>query len=78
MISEAIEFRGVTYDRQHGGPFDRGSADSHYGRPRDPHKYPSGTYKGIRHDLKSGTAEYKAYMAGYDYNEQFGDKKDWG
>jgi hypothetical protein len=25
-----------------------------------------------------GTAEYQEYMAGYDYNEQFGDRKDWG
>jgi len=25
-----------------------------------------------------GTAEYQEYMAGYDYNEKFGDRKDWG
>jgi hypothetical protein len=23
-------------------------------------------------------AEVQAYLAGYQYNEQFGDKKDWG
>jgi hypothetical protein len=70
-----IEFNGKKYTQVHGNPFDRGSADSYYGRPRDPHKYPSGTYKGLRVDLKPGTAEHKAYMAGYDWNEANGDKK---
>jgi len=62
---------------KHGGAFDRGSADSYYGRPRDPHKYPDGTYNGLRVELAVGSAEYEAYMAGYDYNEQHGDKKNW-
>jgi len=31
-------FRGETYVVHHGDPFDRGSADSYYGRPRDPHR----------------------------------------
>jgi hypothetical protein len=72
-----IEFNGKKYTQVHGNPFDRGSADSYYGRPRDPHKYPSGTYKGLRVDLQPGTAEHKAYMAGYDWNEANGDKKSW-
>jgi hypothetical protein len=71
-------FNGKTYKQQHGNAFDRGSADSYYGRPRDPHCWPEGTYKGKRVDLKPGTEAYEAYMAGYDYNEQHGDKKDWG
>jgi hypothetical protein len=25
-----------------------------------------------------GTAEYDAYIMGYEYNEAHGDKKDWG
>ena len=67
------------YDQSHGGPFDRGSADSYYGRPRDPHYWPEGTYKGTRVEAKDMTpAQIEAYNAGYDYNEQFGDKKDWG
>lgn len=67
------------YDTQHGGPFDRGSADSYYGRPRDPHWYPEGTYKGERITKTQMTSEQiQAYLAGYQYNEQFGDKKDWG
>ena len=32
----------------HGSPFDRGSADSWYGRERKPHFYPNGTYNGRR------------------------------
>jgi hypothetical protein len=31
------------YDQRHGGPFDRGSADSYYGRVREPHFYVEGT-----------------------------------
>ena len=68
---------GKEYEQTHGNAFDRGSADSYYGRPRQPHYYPEGTYKGERVvDLTD--AELEAYHAGYDYNEQFGDKKDWG
>ena len=67
------------YDQRHGGAFDRGSADSYYGRPRDPHWYPEGTYKGERITKDQMTPEQiQAYLAGYQYNEQFGDKKDWG
>lgn len=72
------EFQGKTYEQKHGNAFDRGSADSYYHRPRSPHMYPEGTYKGDRVELQPGTPEYEAYMAGYDYNEQYGDKKDWG
>ncbi len=67
------------YDQAHGSPFDRGSADSYYGRPRDPHYWPEGTYKGERVNKDQMTpAEIQAYLAGYQWNEQFGDKKDWG
>lgn len=31
-------------NHDHGSPWDRGSADAWYGRPRNPHKYPNGTY----------------------------------
>lgn len=65
------------FDKQHGYPFDRGSADSYYHRPRDPHYYPAGTYNGEK-VVALSPAEIHAYNAGYDYNEQYGDKKDWG
>ena len=65
------------YDTRHGGPFDRGSADSYYHRPRNPHYYVEGTGTSDR-VTELTPAEVQAYLAGYQYNEQFGDKKDWG
>jgi len=67
------------YDQRHGGAFDRGSADSYYGRGRSPHMYEGGTGTSPRIEQSEMTAsEIQAYLAGYQYNEQFGDKKDWG
>lgn len=61
----------------HGGPFDRGAADSWYQRPRSPHKYPNGTGNGPEvTDLTP--EEVEAYHAGYDDNEESGGHKDWG
>ena len=37
VIDNVIEYRGETFDRTHGSPFDRGAADSWYSRPREPH-----------------------------------------
>jgi hypothetical protein len=69
--------RGPQFDRKlHGGLFDRGSADSYYGRPQDPHWYPEGSYHGEKiTDLNE--TELQEYLAGYDYNEQYGHKKSW-
>ncbi len=67
------------YDQRHGGPFDRGSADSYYHRGRDPHFYVGNTGTSERVGKEQMTAqEIQAYLAGYQWNEQFGDKKDWG
>jgi len=73
-----IEFNGVKYDSRHGGPFDRGSADSWYSRPRDPHFYLGDSYSSreVGRDLMTKD-QIDAYLAGYDYNEQHGGKKDW-
>lgn len=69
--------RGPQFNRkQHGGLFDRGSADSYYGRPRDPHYWPEGTGHGVK-VTELNEAEVAEYMAGYDYNEQYGDKKNY-
>lgn len=74
-----IEFEGVKYDTVNGDPFDRGSADSYYGRRMDPHYWPSGTYKGYRVDEEDmSEKEIAEYYAGYKYNEELGDYKDWG
>ena len=67
------------FDQTHGSPFDRGSADSYYGREIDPHWWPEGTYNGRRREMVEMSAEeVQAYLAGYEWNEKFGDKKDWG
>jgi hypothetical protein len=76
--SQDIEINGVTYSQRHGGPFDRGAADSYYHRPRRPHFFMGDTYNSQEILPAEDSDEYKAYMAGYDYNEQCGDKKDWG
>lgn len=55
------------YDKSHGSPYDRGSADAYYGRQKDPHKYPNGTYNAPRIVL-TDSLELEAYEAGY--NEQ--------
>ena len=60
----------------HGCLFDRGSADSYYGRARDPH------YGGVSGDsgprVKVTDSESVAeYLAGYQDNEDNGSKKDW-
>lgn len=69
-------FNNVEYDKSHGSFFDRGSADSYYGRPRDPHRGGVGGESGPRVDAKTAE-EISAYYAGYEWNEQFGGKKSW-
>lgn len=68
----------MTYDKRHGGPWDRGSADSYYGRGAKPHYYegPTGFGEPITEERMT-KEEIEAYYAGYDYNEKFGDKKDY-
>ena len=69
--------KGWQFDRKaHGSLYDRGGADSYYNRPRSPHY---GGITGCGHELVTElTAEEVAeYMAGYQDNEDFGDKKDW-
>lgn len=74
-----VEYEGKEYDARHGGPFDRGAADSYYGRPSKPHFYTGATNQSqlipVYGMSDSAIAEYHA---GYDYNEEMGDKKDWG
>jgi hypothetical protein len=72
---ESFLIANPQFDRErHGGLYDRGGADSYYGRPRKPHWYPKGTYNGD--PVTNLTAEEIAeYMAGYDFNEECGDKK---
>jgi hypothetical protein len=64
------------YDKSHGSFFDRGSADSYYGRQRNPHRGGVGGYSGERIEAVR-ESDIQAYHAGYDYNEEFGDRKSW-
>lgn len=69
------EIEKVKYDKRHGGPYDRGSADRYYGRPFNPHFFTGATHSS---DLVTSsdmtTEEINAYTAGYE--EETG-KKEW-
>lgn len=71
-----VKFNGKIYEQQHGNAFDRGSADSYYDRAPNPHKGGVGGNSGPRTD-KLSAAEVEAYHAGYAYNEQLSDKKNY-
>lgn len=72
------KINGVKYDERHGGPFDRGSADSYYRRSFRPHYFVGKTYMSDEILEQQMTAEeVDAYRAGYDYNESLGDFKDY-
>ena len=74
MIREHIEM-----DTRHGGPYDRGSADSYYRRGYNPHYYVGDTGSSPRVTLKDMTPdEIVAYTAGFNDNEDEGNFKDWG
>ena len=61
---------------KHGSPQDRGSADRYYGRPYNPHFWPSGTEKGIKvTKSQMSKSEIEAYRYGFDNEE---DRKNWG
>jgi len=68
------------YDTSHGSPYDRGAADSYYGRDPRPHKIVPYTgadaVKGQMQKVSlTDPAEIAAYNAGYREND---DRKDWG
>ena len=68
--------RGPQFNRDHGSLYDRGSADSYYGRFPEPHYWTEGTGRGEKvTDLNQ--YEIAEYMAGYEHNERFGHKKNY-
>jgi len=68
----------IEIDTRHGGPYDRGRADSYYRRPFNPHFFKGATYSSERVELKDMTPnEIVAYTAGYRDNEELGDHKEW-
>ena len=69
----------IGYDTRHGGAWDRGTADSYYSRSFNPHMFEGDTAVTRRIEMTDMTAEeITAYSAGYSFNEQNGDKKDYG
>jgi hypothetical protein len=68
----------MVYDKRHGGPYDRGSADSYYQRGYNPHYFVGSTYQSDKVSLDSMTpAEITAYTKGYNDNEELGHYKEW-
>ena len=68
----------MKYDERHGGPYDRGRADSWYRRGYEPHYYVGDTYSSPKVELKDMTAEeITAYSVGYREGEESGDHKEW-
>lgn len=69
--------KGWQFNRNtHGSLFDRGSADSYYGRPQDPHYGGVGGESGVK-VTELTQEEIRDYLAGYSWNEHYGDKKAW-
>lgn len=66
------------YDERHGGPYDRGGADSYYRRGYNPHYFVGGTYMSEKVTKMDMTPEeIEAYTAGYEDNEADGNFKDY-
>tara|TARA_B000000609_G_scaffold35945_1_gene25321 strand:+ start:10637 stop:10897 length:261 start_codon:yes stop_codon:yes gene_type:complete len=66
----------LMYDTRHGGPYDRGAADSYYHRQPRPHYYVGKTQQSERVEAENMTAEeIAAYNQGYQDNEDAGAKK---
>jgi hypothetical protein len=65
------------YDHRHGGPFDRGSADSYYQRGYEPHFYRGHTGDRRVEEADMTPEEIEAYSAGYYDNEAARNFKQW-
>ncbi len=70
MIGLKMIDRKERLDREHGSPYDRGSADSWYGRNPRPHFYIKSSLSSpkVEHD-KMSDEETREYWRGYDDNE---------
>lgn len=77
-VMPKLDAESIEYDKKHGGPYDRGSADSYYRRLPEPHYWPLGTGSGKRVEKENMTDwQIRAYWAGYDDNEQDGNFKEY-
>ena len=65
-------------DQRHGGAYDRGQADSYYGRDYSPHLFRGASYSSPRVDPAAMTVqEIRDYTAGYADGQASGDCKVW-
>ena len=82
MLDGGVEYwgRGENPFRGHGSPYDRGSADSYYGRPKNPHYYRNPRGHDQERVKESDMSDYQIeeYYLGYEDNEKQGHKKNWG
>jgi hypothetical protein len=63
---------------RHGGAYDRGAADSYYGRPYEPHYFTGDTYSSSKiEQVDMSAEEIAAYKQGYDDNEYINNHKEW-
>jgi hypothetical protein len=68
----------MKYDTRHGGPYDRGGADSYYRRGCTPHYYKGGTGTSeLVSEDQMAPEEIEAYLSGFKDNETRGDFKDY-
>ena len=66
-------------DERHGGPYDRGTCDSYYGRGYNPHYFVGDSYNSPRIEMAQMSAdEIIAYTAGFRDNELANNFKDLG
>ena len=66
-------------DERHGGPYDRGTCDSYYGRGYNPHYFVGDSYNSPRIEKAQMTEfEIEEYTAGYKDNEEASNFKDLG
>ena len=82
-FTTAADYMKVDYSTRvpftrHGGAYDRGSADSYYGRQREPHYFTGDTYQSTKiEEVDMSAEEIAAYHQGYDDNETSGSKKEY-
>jgi hypothetical protein len=82
-FTTAADYMKVDYSTRapftrHGGAYDRGMADSYYGRARQPHYFTGGTYQSTMiEEVDMSAEEIAAYDQGYDDMERSGSKKEY-
>lgn len=66
-----------TINKEHGSPYDRGSADAYYRRPIKPHYYPNNDVGFSEPVYKLTKEQEMEYLMGYWDQEKSGDFKDY-